>query len=80
MASTKEISRADKFRKIGDAISGFKHGDDYDGRDYYTGSALKMCPKRGDKLNREDQEVEGRGTEIPLGPRFKTPQWEHTSR
>lgn len=77
----KNTERREKFRKIGEAIS--KIGDP-DVRDYRTGGRSEFELKRFDALNRDADDplnLDGRDhPEVPLGPRFNTPQWERSIR
>jgi len=71
---TKNAERREKFKKIGAAISKYRPGADYDGRDYHTGKALKFQFANVDEGHRDGFRIE-----VPHGPEFKTPQWKSTS-
>lgn len=80
---TKNAERREKFRNIGAAINLSKTGDP-NVPDYHTGRPSKFEFKRYDSFNRDTEDLlnrdgEGR-TEVPLGPQFRTPQWERTIR
>lgn len=79
--SPKEIARRDKFKKLGQLISAMKPGDP-NAPDYHTGRQSSFETKRYDALNRDSEDPLNRTKEdkpeVPLGPRFNTPQWERT--
>lgn len=68
--SPKTEARREKFRKIGQAISAMKIGDP-DVPDYHTGRDSRFHMARYDSHDKDLHE-------IPLGPQFKTPQWQRT--
>lgn len=67
---TKNAARREKFKKLGAALS--KIGDP-NAPHYYTGRDFAFEMKRYDSNDRLLHEV-------PLGPRFGTPQWERSLR
>jgi hypothetical protein len=80
--SPERLARAEKFQKIRQAIS--KMGDP-DVPDYHSGQESKFAMKRYDARQRiEMDEAETfcywprRRVEVPLGPRFASPQWART--
>ncbi len=82
--SPNRADRQAKFRKLGEVISRFKKlTGDPDAHDYHTGAPVGFEMKRLDSKNRDENDPLNRDgcerTEIPLGPRFATPQWQRAS-
>jgi hypothetical protein len=81
---TKNAERREKFRKIQHATVKANRVGDPDIPDYWTGRESSFEMKRCDAQNRDATDLLNKDsrdrTEVPLGPRFNTPQWERTIR